>query len=218
MKRTNTIKKPKAFTPLQRTNTGSAEEFAKIDKWWEKRSSYTPGGPTKPVEPFACPEDLWEAACEYFVWMTRRPQYETRPFHHQGSVLLKDIPKRRPFTQKGLLLFFNMSKYVWAQYKGTRGEGYAEVVERIEDVMFTQKFEGATADLFNASIIARELGLKEHSEVTGANDGPLMTKTEHTGVANIDIASVTDTELDIIMKIIKASKAKTEKEQSVEGK
>lgn len=206
----------------KRTTTGDAQEFAGIDKWWEKRASYVaPTGPnsTKPVEPFAEPNDMWLAACEYFCWMESRPQYEIRPFHYQGHVNMKPIPRRRPFTQKGLLLFFDMSKYIWAQYKGTRGEGYATVVERIEDVIYQQKFEGATADLFNASIIARDLGLKEHSEITGANDGPIISRTEHAGAASINVATLTDVELDTIMKVIDASQItkREEEEQEEDG-
>jgi hypothetical protein len=32
--------------------------------------------------------------------------------------------------------------------------------------MFTQKFEGATVGAFNANIIARDLGLKDQTDVT----------------------------------------------------
>ena len=40
------------------------------------------------------------------------------------------------------------------------------VIEKIESIIRSQKFEGAAADLLNANIIARDLGLKDSSETT----------------------------------------------------
>lgn len=212
-----TTKAPKGPTTYSRTATGDAREFANVDRWWEKRASYVPRkrGSHSPVEPFASPDDMWAAACEYFEWMETRPQYEIRPFHYMGSVTLKKIPKLRPLTIKGLLLFLDVSPYVWAQYKSTRGEGYATEVRRIEDVIYTQKFEGATADLFNAGIIARELGLKEHSEITGMDSGPIISHTEHSGTVKVDATTLTDEELDIIMKVIDRSREPKEEENNI---
>jgi hypothetical protein len=39
------------------------------------------------------------------------------------------------------------------------------VTQKIEDIIRTQKFEGAAADLFNVSIIQRELGLTDRADV-----------------------------------------------------
>lgn len=44
-------------------------------------------------------------------------------------------------------------------------EGFSDVTSRAEDIIYDQKFSGAAADLLNANIIARDLGLKEQSQV-----------------------------------------------------
>ena len=42
---------------------------------------------------------------------------------------------------------------------------FSEVRDNIKRVIFTQKFEGASAGLLNSSIIARELGLADKKEI-----------------------------------------------------
>ena len=218
MKRTNNgtnglIRTKKAVETKPSPAIGTPREFDNIDRWWEKRASYVSSNVpkrTKPVEPFASPEDMWLAACEYFEWMESRPLYEARPFHYQGHVNIKNIPKRRPYTIGGLLLFFDISIYVYTQYRRDRGPEFAAMTDKIDSIIFTQKFEGAAADLFNASIIARDLGLKEHSEITGANDGPIINRTEHVGNIKVDLTGLTDMELDSILKVIEASKQEEE--------
>ena len=50
------------------------------------------------------------------------------------------------------------------------------ITTQIKKVIYSQKFEGAAADMLNANIIARELGLsdKVQNEHTGAN-GTVLT-------------------------------------------
>jgi len=40
------------------------------------------------------------------------------------------------------------------------------VIEHIEDIIETQQFEGAVVGIFNTSIIARKLGLREQTDIT----------------------------------------------------
>ncbi len=44
------------------------------------------------------------------------------------------------------------------------------VITRIKETIFTQKFEGASADLLNANIIARDLGLADKKDITSDGD------------------------------------------------
>lgn len=44
-------------------------------------------------------------------------------------------------------------------------EGFSDITTRAEEIIYDQKFSGAAADLLNANIIARDLGLKEQSQV-----------------------------------------------------
>lgn len=183
----------------------SHSEFAHVDRWWEARASQVQQRTSgNQVNAFASPDDLWAAACEYFEWMENRPQYETRPFQYKGNVMLKQIPKRRPFTLRGLLTYLDISIYVWGVYKQSRGTEFAFTCEQIENIIYQQKFEGAAVDLFNASIIARDLGLKEHQEVSTPEGNPLeMMVNKQT---NVDVTQLSNKELDIIIKAIDARK------------
>ena len=76
-------------------------------------------------------------------------------------------------------MFIDISHDAWENYRDR--EGFVVVVSEIEAVIRDQKFSGAAADLLNANIIARDLGLKDKSEqaLTGANGGPIkMIATE----------------------------------------
>ena len=46
----------------------------------------------------------------------------------------------------------------------------------MEEIIRQQKFEGAAANLLNANIIARDLGLADKAEITGRDGGPIETK------------------------------------------
>ena len=44
-------------------------------------------------------------------------------------------------------------------------EGFSDITTRAEEIIYDQKFSGAAADLLHANIIARDLGLKEQSQI-----------------------------------------------------
>ena len=49
---------------------------------------------------------------------------------------------------------------------GKRGADYEAVIERITQYCYDTKFDGAVVGLYNANIIARDLGLKENIAVS----------------------------------------------------
>ena len=138
------------------------------NQFWTLRSSHG----RKPI--FSDPDDLWEAACEFFAWAEDNPLLEAKAFAYQGEVTVATLPKMRAMTLDSLLLFIDLSDSAWRDYKVK--EGFGEVVTRIERTMRGQKFAGAAADLLNADIIARDLGLADKSELTGKDGGPIETK------------------------------------------
>jgi hypothetical protein len=145
-------------------------------KIWEART--TLGRPRL----FSSPESLWNAACEYFQWVDDNPIVVIdvgKAGDHFGERI--EIPHQRPYTIEGLAVFLDCDKTTLLNY-GTR-EGYEDfftVVTKIKETMYSQKFSGASVGIFNAMIISRDLGLKDHQEVTGADGRPLM------GAANSD--------------------------------
>ena len=117
---------------------------------------------------FATPELLWEAACEYFQWCEENPLYEMKGFAYQGSVTKEEFPKMRAMTLSGLCFYLNCNEAYFRTFKAQLPEGekdFNTVITDIEKTIYNQKFQGAAADLLNANIIARDLGLSDNSNV-----------------------------------------------------
>lgn len=116
---------------------------------------------------------MWEAAEEYFQWVEDNPLWENKATHFQGVPL--DLPnaKMRAMTIEGLCLFLDIGTSTWYEY--CQNEDFTDITSKIDNVIRSQKFAGAAADLLNANIIARDLGLKDasRSEVSGPNGGPI---------------------------------------------
>lgn len=129
----------------------------KGNRFWEARSSH--GRNPK----FESPEALWDACCEYFQWVEDNPLYEVKAFSFQGSVTQESIPKMRAMTITGLCLFLDIADSTWQTFRVR--EDLSVITTRAEKIIYDQKFSGAAADLLNANIIARDLGLKEQSQV-----------------------------------------------------
>ena len=136
----------------------------KGNKFWLKRSTHG----RKPI--FATPEDLLEAACEYFDWCHENPLFEMKPFNVNGEIIQEPVAKMRAFTIGGLCVFLDIDQQTWANYR--EKEDFFGVVRQVEDIIRDQKFTGAASGLFNANIIARDLGLKDASEVANTHANP----------------------------------------------
>lgn len=138
------------------------------NKFWLARSSHG----RNPI--FKNPDDLWTAACEYFEWVQANPLYEDKVNFHQGQAVHEAIPKMRAMTIQALTFFLDISDETWANYCSNKD--FIGITTRIKKVIYSQKFEGAAADMLNSNIIARELGLsdKVQNEHTGANGTALI--------------------------------------------
>jgi len=145
--------------------------FPKGNNYWQFRNKhgrdhkYTPDG-------------LWDEAMAYFTWVEEHPLWEQKGFAFQGVVTKENFAKMRAMTITAFCLFADICSATWKHYK--ENSDFVKVVTRIEKVIYSQKFEGASADLLNANIIARDLGLKERSDITTddekINESPLTDK------------------------------------------
>lgn len=129
----------------------------KGNSFWKIRSSHG----RKPI--FATPDILWEAACEWFKWVEDNPLIEEKIFMYQGEIVKGTVKKLRAMTQEGLCIFLDIGITTFREYKAK--EGFSTVTRRIEKIIYNQKFTGASADMLNANIIARDLGLADKKEV-----------------------------------------------------
>lgn len=118
---------------------------------------------------FKTPQLMWEAACEYFQWVEDNPLKEQKVFHSQGVITTYDSPVIRAMTLKGLCFYLNANDAYFKTFKSRLTEedkGFDTVIKDIENIIYSQKFAGAAANMLNANIIARDLGLSEHTEAT----------------------------------------------------
>jgi len=143
---------------------GKAKEGDKRigNRFWELRSKH---GRDKL---FATPELLWKAACEYFEWCENNPLYEEKGFAFQGIVTKEKFAKMRAMTMSQLCFYLNCNEAYFRQFKDNLPQGdkdFSTVIEQIEKTIYNQKFQGAAADLLNANIISRDLGLVEKSKI-----------------------------------------------------
>jgi hypothetical protein len=128
----------------------------------------------KPRPLFADPSELAEAAMEYFTWVHETPVVDNVPTHYKGEMFFLEHYKIRAMSWKAFRVFLGISSSTMNYYR--RNDKFAEVFSIIDDIMFSQKFEGAAAGLLNASIIQRDLGLAEKTVVEGG-DKPLQMVT-----------------------------------------
>jgi hypothetical protein len=142
---------------------------------------------------FETPQLMWEAACEYFEWCESNPLIEV-DFKGKDADEVH-IPKMRAFTIQGLSLYMDCNSVYFAQFKDSIKEkeddlskGFSNVITRIYEIIYTQKFTGAAAGFLNPNIIARDLGLKDQSEVKGAitqiNYNTEITKDEAKNISD----------------------------------
>ena len=138
-------------------------QFQKGNQFWKMRETHG----RNPI--FETPEQLWVAACEYFQWVENNPLLEEKIFHAQGIITKGTVTKMRAMTIRAMCFFIGLSRQGWQEY--SEKPDFSDIVKEIEDVIYSQKFEGAAADMLNSNIIARELGLsdKVQNEHTGAN-------------------------------------------------
>lgn len=129
---------------------------SKGNEFWKARSSHG----RKPI--FETEDALWNACVEYFEWVEENPLYEAKAFAHQGQVTVASLPKMRAMTIAGLCIFLDINTTTWEDYRAK--DGFSRVTTRVDEIIRAQKFQGAAADLLNANIIARDLGLVEKGE------------------------------------------------------
>lgn len=135
---------------------------------------------------FDTPEDIWDAAIAYFEWVERNPLWEAKLVSFQGISTVEQLPKMRAMTLMGFWLHSGVNKDTWYRYKND--SHYREVCENVEYHIREQKFSGAAAGLLNPIIIARDLGLSEKHEVTGADGGAIRTESITAAVTQQDAA------------------------------
>jgi len=117
---------------------------------------------------FKTPNLLWIAATEYFQWCEDNPLYEVKAFNtRENGIVQEQLPKIRALTLTGLCLYLDCSTEYFRHFETNNKDSkdFMPIITRIRETIYTQKFEGAAADLLNPNIIARDLGLVDKKEL-----------------------------------------------------
>lgn len=127
---------------------------------------------------FKTPDLLWQAACEYFDYILNNPLIE---IDYRGKDATPvEIPHIEPFTIQGLCLYLDCNTMYFNQFedslkdkKDNLSKDFSLIVTRIREIIYKQKFAGASCGFYNSSIIARDLGLKDKSEIEHSGGLPV---------------------------------------------
>lgn len=122
---------------------------------------------------FSSDQALWEACCEYFEWVDANPLLEEKIFHTNGIITKDTVAKMRAMTLDGLQNFLDIHHSTWIDWRDK--QDFSEVVAKVERIIRDQKFTGAAADLLNANIISRDLGLADKKDLS-SSDGTMTPK------------------------------------------
>lgn len=124
-----------------------------------------------PQRKYSTAEELAVACQDYFDWAEHNPIMVAKLVSFQGSSVLEEIPKKRVLTLRALCAFININPRTWEKWRPQSPEyNHPELtpaVEWAEATIRGDKFEGAAADIYNAMIISRDLGLVDRQSHEG---------------------------------------------------
>lgn len=150
------------------SNRNRNNPFVPGNQLWKRRQS------TGYAPKFDTPEEMIEACCEYFEWAENNPLFEAKPFAYEGVVTVEPIAKARVFTLTALCAYIGITLPTWGNWRRDRPE-FKEAIAWVESIIYSNKFEGASAGLYNSNIIARDLGLADKTDLM-SSDGTMTPK------------------------------------------
>lgn len=144
--------------------------FKPGNKFWQCRSKHGPNFRYEGEEGAAQLRAEGEA---YLEWCEENPLMEAKAFAYKGDVVVENVPKMRVATLGGFCLHLGIALTTWHDWR--KRQDLCNVTVDIENAIREYKFAGAAADLLNANIISRDLGLADKTELTGPGGGPVQT-------------------------------------------
>jgi hypothetical protein len=129
-------------------------------------NNYARGNSGKPKN-FKTPDDLWNAFVEYQEWAKAHPWYRYEPIKtgdEAGTCI--PVPVGRPLTIDGFCIFCDITNDSFIDYgKNESHKEFFYIQGKIKKEIYNHKLEGAAVGNYNANIIARDLGLREKTDV-----------------------------------------------------
>lgn len=126
------------------------------------------------------PETFLEEAQKYFEFMS------TRVWNKMEAVKSGDlagtliaVPTPTPLSAESFCLFMDISMDTFRNYKSNKDpwKDFFDISTHIQTIIDSQQFEGATVGAYNASIIARKLGLSNNNQESDKKDSVSVSIT-----------------------------------------
>jgi hypothetical protein len=145
---------------------------------------------------FSDPQLFMQACYEYFQWCEKNPVWSIE--YLGKDAVKKDVPKMRMFTLSGLMLYLDASESWLRSFRkrlaektieGLTEDQYEEfdlAIERAQQIIKTQKLEGAASGLLQSNFVAREMGLWDNTRVELEGE----IKQQHTVTGPLEIMFV----------------------------
>ena len=137
--------------------TSEQTQFKVGNDAWKARSTHG----RKPK--FNNAETLEAACLQYFQWVEHNPLMTVELVKYQGDAKQVQVPRMRATTITGLCNFLDIDRSTWKGYCAK--PDFSSICGWVEGIIYQQKFEGAAADMLNASIIARDIGLSDKEAI-----------------------------------------------------
>lgn len=166
------------------------------NKFWQLRSKHGRD------RLFSSAEELKTAAEEYFTWCEDNPLTKAEALksgERAGDIVYVPIP--RPYTMQGLCGYLGCNIAYFSHFESSIkdkvdevSKDFSNVITYIREVIYRQKFEGATAGYYNSNIIARDLGLTDKQDLN--LDANVNAKINNT----VDYSKLSDETLQELLK------------------
>lgn len=141
--------------------------FLRIFGLMKKVAKNKVGAPRK----ISTPEILWLHFVNYRKWNEEHPWYKAEVIKSgQLAGQIVNVPTQRPLSWFSFYSWLRTNNIASKarEYKDNSKGAYSEfsaIITRIDEEIFTHKFEGACVGAFNPSIIARDLGIADKQEL-----------------------------------------------------
>lgn len=120
-------------------------------------------------------EQLLADIIEYMKWAEDNPIKEEKVAQYKGRFVRTWVEKPRAMTVIGCCTFLGIHQPRWVEWSKSDRPGFADVIHWAQNSFYEQKFSYAAADILNASIIQRDLGLKDRTDVSN-EDGTMQPR------------------------------------------
>lgn len=114
-------------------------------------------------------DEFREKCEEYISYCIENPIKEQEVVKYKDHYEIIELNRPRAMNIQGLCNWLDLSLQGFLNYE--KRDDFVDVITRVRQIIYTYKFEHASVNMMNANIIARDLGLKDSSNVDHTTNG-----------------------------------------------